>query len=424
MEVITDDLRHARSAIEAIARDFDPAACTGDDAVACVKELGIIRRLTDGMVAKAAERVEDTAAHAYGSDRSAAELTERLVGVSSGEAKRAIETAAKLEALPATAAAVRAGKLSMRQTDLIVATAADDPTVERDLLQAASQGMVPLRDACIAARARREDETERAARQHAKRSFRSWTNPEGMVEGHFTVTPEVGGAIKAVIDDGTRRKFRAARKTGVHESQDAYAADALAEAILGDPGQTKSGGYTTHVVIDHEALRRGHALPGETCEIPGVGPVNVGWVREILGVAFVTAIVRKGRDIATVAHVGRHVPAEVRTAMIVSGRECSIEGCSGREYLEIDHCEVDYADGGPTARWNLIWLCSIHHTRKPRAGASARPIPSPGSARSNLPPPPGPLHRAHQGRAQRTRPRGGQRLGARRPSAIAASGST
>jgi len=383
--VITDDLRHLRTALQAVARDFDPAVCSGDEAIACMKELGAIRRLTDAMVSKTAKRIEDTAAHTYGTDRSAAELTERLVGVSSAEAKRAIETATKLEALPATDAAVRSGELSTRQTDLIVATADDDPTVERELLKAATKGIVPLRDACIAARARREDETERARRQHAKRSFRSWTNPDGMVEGHFVVTPEIGGAIRTVIDEGTRRTFRAARKSGIHDSQDAYAADAFAEAIVGDAGQARSGGWTTHVVIDHEALQRGHALPGETCEIPGVGPVNVEWVREILGAAFVTAIVKKGKDITTVAHLGRHVPAELLTAMIVSGRECSIEGCSGREYLELDHCEVDHAKGGPTAWWNLIWLCAIHHARKSKGWLLGPP--DPVSRKRRLEPP-------------------------------------
>ena len=91
-------------------------------------------------------------------------------------------------------------------------------------------------------------------------------------------------------------------------------------------------------------------LAGETMRDPGVGPVNVEWVRNLLGSAFVTfylnptAIVKKGKDITAVAHFGRHIPAELRTAMVVSGRECSITGCSGREYLELDHCEVDYAE--------------------------------------------------------------------------------
>jgi hypothetical protein len=58
------------------------------------------------------------------------------------------------------------------------------------------------------------------------------------------------------------------------------------------------------------------------------------------------------------------VPAELQTAMLVGGRECEIDGCAHRGYLERDHCEVDFADGGPTAWWNLAWLCSLHHKRK------------------------------------------------------------
>lgn len=95
-------------------------------------------------------------------------------------------------------------------------------------------------------------------------------------------------------------------------------------------------------------------------------------VREILGQAFLTAIIKKGKDIATIAHLGRHIPAELRTALTVSGRECDIDGCHHRGYLEIDHCEVDYAKRGPTAWWNLIWLCSQHHKRK-TAGATLGP---------------------------------------------------
>jgi hypothetical protein len=109
-----------------------------------------------------------------------------------------------------------------------------------------------------------------------------------------------------------------------------------------------------------------------------VGPVNAQWVREILGESFVTAIIKHGKDISTVAHLGRHIPAELRTAMIVSGRECSIEGCAGREYLELDHCEVDHAKGGPTARWNLVWLCSVHHKRKTKGWHIGPPDPATG----------------------------------------------
>jgi hypothetical protein len=380
-----DDLRIARTALEAAARDFDPSGCSGDEAISVVEEIGAIRRLADGMLGKAAKRVENTAAYTYKNDRNAPELCERLTGVSTGEAKRAIDVAGKLESLPATDAAVRAGTLSARQADLIASVAAIDPSVERQLLKVAAKGMVPLRDECIAVRAAREDQTERSARQHAQRSFQSWNTPDGMVAGRFLVTPEVGGAIKAKIEDGTRRRFREARSDGTRESQDAYAADAFADAVLGDPAQAKGGGYTIHVVIDHEPLVRGNALESERCEIPGVGPVNVEWVRSLLGTAFVTAIVKNGKDITTVAHFGPHIPAELRTAMVVSGRECTIEGCSGREYLELDHSEIDYAKQGPTAWWNLIWLCSIHHTRKTQGWNLG--LPDPGTGKRRLDPP-------------------------------------
>ena len=118
-----------------------------------------------------------------------------------------------------------------------------------------------------------------------------------------------------------------------------------------------------HIVVDHGALMRGGTTDGEVCEIPGVGPVDVNWVRELLGSAFLTAIIKRGKDIITVAHLGRHVPAEIRTALLVSGRECDIEGCYHRGYLERDH-DHDYAKGGPTAYWNLGWICSGDYRRK------------------------------------------------------------
>jgi Domain of unknown function (DUF222) len=395
-----DDLRSARTVLESAAGGFDPARFGGDDAIACMKELGAIRRLTDGMVAKTAKRVEDTAAHTYGTDRSAAELTSRLVGVTSSEAKRAIATAAKLEALPTVDAAVRAGTVSGRQADLIAAVASEDPSLQSDLLKVAAKGMAPLHDACVAARASREDQAARSERQDSLQSYRSWTNLDGMFEFHGVVTPEAGGPINAIIEDGTRRKFRDARRDGVRRSQDYYAAQAFVEAMLGEPDaadesapdtaapkakRTSKPTYTTHIVIDHEALVRGNTRPGETCEVPGVGPVNVECVRGLLGEAFVTAIIKKGRDISTVAHLGRHVPADLRTAMIVSGRECSVEGCSGREYLELDHCEIDHAKGGPTAWWNFCWLCSIHHARKSAGWLLGPPDPVTGKRRLSPP---------------------------------------
>lgn len=369
-----DTLTATRTALETLAREFEPCTLTGEHAVRVVNELGAIRRLVDGMIGKAAKRVEETSAHkrSGNSERDAAQLVGRAVGADTSEARRAISTAKKLEKLPETDAAVRAGRLSARQAELVADAATANPGAERALLEAAAEGIVPLKEACVTARAHAEDATKRAARQHAARRLRIWTAADGMVEGHFRLAPEVGGRFKAAIDAGTQRIFRARRTTGPHESHDAYAADVLADLVPVDSpapnGSAKSAGSKTvtnvHVVIDHTALVRGNAVQGETCSIPGVGPVNVAWVREMLGEAFVTAVIKKGRDITTVAHFGRHIPAELQTAMTVGGRECDVGSCHGRGYLERDHCEVDFANGGPTAWWNMAWLCSVHHRRK------------------------------------------------------------
>lgn len=383
--MFTEELRAARSALEAIAQGFD-ASCSGRDAVRLLEQLATIHHLADGVTARVAKRIADTNAYVARGDRSAEELCARVVGVGSGDARRAIDHATRLESLPATDAAVRAGRLSGQEAALISSAAVNDPALEAEFLAVAGSGLVPLRDACVKARARTEDPEARSQRQHAARSLKLWNNPDGMVEGHFRLTPEVRGGLKAAIEHETQRVFRAKHRAGVREAHDAYAADALAALVVGEPGGRKQAvGYTAHVVIDHAVLVRGAALPGETCEIPGVGPVNARWVRELLGQAFVTVVVKKGRDITTIAHLGRHIPAELRTAMIVGGRECCVAGCTRREYLEIDHSEIDFAKGGPTAWWNLQHLCSPDHRRKTQGWLLGPPDPVTGKRRLDPP---------------------------------------
>ena len=58
---------------------------------------------------------------------------------------------------------------------------------------------------------------------------------------------------------------------------------------------------------------RGHIEDGETCEIPGVGPVPVAATRSQLSDAFVKILVHHGVDITTVCHPGRTVPAHLQS---------------------------------------------------------------------------------------------------------------
>jgi hypothetical protein len=352
-----------RSTAEGLASEFDAGSLDGASAAVAVRELGVVLRLLQGMLGKAANRVHETGAFLGSGERDAAHFVANAVGVHLGEAQRAILTAHQLESLPAVDAAVRDGRLSARQAERIATTATAYPGSEKRLLTAAKLGEQALKDACQQVRANNEDPEARTKRQHEARSVRTWTDDDGMPHGIWQLPPEIGGPFQVVLDAETDRIFREQSSEGSREPREAYMADALVNLVLGNTPATGVK-YTVHVVIDQPALVRGNTIDGERCEIPGVGPVNVDWARSLLGDAFLTAVIKNGRDITTVAHVGRHVPAEVRTAMLVGGRECDIENCECRGYLELDHSEIDFAAGGPTAYWNLTWLCWKHHRRK------------------------------------------------------------
>jgi hypothetical protein len=341
-------VKEARCALEEAASELDAERMLLPDVNATIDELAAIRRLTDGMLAKLARRKGDAKAVA------------RALHVSTGEVRAAVETAELLAEFPETDAAVRRGELSAREAQLIAGAANVNPEAEAELLRTAKLGLVPLKDACVNARAAAEEPNARRDRLHKQRSFRIGTDAEGMVSGSFRLTPEIGAQIKAKFDAAVQKIFRD-HKSGEHEPHEAYAADAFASFVLdGAGGKPKT---TVHVVIDHGALMRGGPVEGEVCEIPGVGPVDVAWVKEILGESFLTAVIKNGKDISTVAHLGRHVPAEVMTALIVNGRECCVEGCYNRGYLERDH-RHEYVKGGPTSYANLGYFCFGDHDKK------------------------------------------------------------
>lgn len=379
-----------RRQLAAVAGPFDAGSLARDEAVRVLEELGAIRRLVDGMIAHAAKAVADGAAQG----RDGAETVALALGTTRSEARSLVATAKKLAGLPVTDAAVRAGEFSAREAQMIADAATINPAAEEELLAAAAVGLGPLKDACIKARAAVEDSAARGNRQRSARFLRTWMNGDGMLAGRFAYPPEVGARIKAVLDAQVRKRFRE-HEGKDHEPLEAYAADALAGFVLGgaERGATAQGtdapvkgtDATVHILIDHDALVAGHVGDGEECEIPGVGPVDVSWVRSLLGSAFLTAVIRKGKDIRTIAHLGRHVPVEIQTALLVRGRECDVEGCYHRGYLERDHTQ-EYAKGGPTAFWNLRWLCYRHHRLKTSGWQFGAPDPITGKRKLHPPP--------------------------------------
>ena len=88
-----------------------------------------------------------------------------------------------------------------------------------------------LRREVVKARAEVEDDARRASRQHARRFLKMWLSDDGMLDGRFSLPPEQGAKLKAVLDAEVDRVFRLNSAAGVREEMGAYAADALVTLV-------------------------------------------------------------------------------------------------------------------------------------------------------------------------------------------------
>ena len=121
------------------------------------------------------------------------------------------------------------------------------------------------------------------------------------------------------------------------------------------------------ILVDGIALKRGHVSTGERCEIIGVGPVSIDWVRQLLPHAIVDVLVHDGVDITTYASATRAIRKAVRLAVGTRDQFCVVRGCRQR-HTQHDH-RHDYATGGPGSADNLNVLCLFHHHQKAQANA-------------------------------------------------------
>jgi hypothetical protein len=262
----------------------------------------------------------------------------------------------------------------MGQADEITRTTEQCPNAEDELLNQASKVALPeLREAARRKRQEAMDPEELHARQRRARSFRHWIDELGLTRISGALPPEVGVPFTNRLDVETRRLRKQAGRWNESEEWEATAADAFAAMI--DPS-TSPGGSTRRptaadvvLVCDLAAFRRGRAEAGEVCHIVGGGRVPVRVVREWLEQdAFLKAVLHDGVKIDTVKHFGRHIPAELRTALglgappFFDGAVCAC-GCAGRYGLQHDHIDP-VANDGPTSFDNLQPLTGNHHRIK------------------------------------------------------------
>lgn len=322
------------------SRALDPACVDARTAQSLVVLLAEASRLCDGATTRLAARVAETEVWAEHGARSPAEWVAKTTGAPMGEAIGMLETAAHLHDLPATESAVREGLLSPAQAHAIVRGACADPTAEAELLRAA----------------------------HANRDLSTWIDHEGAGRLGWRVTPDSLARIKAALAPHIRRELTAARQDGRDETYGNCASDALLACVTAGvaDGRDRSAEGSTVLVkarVDYAALVRGHAEPGELCEIEGVGPVPVSVIERMADEhPIVHAVLTKGRDVTRIAHLGRTGSTYLKEALAWRDTHCVVAGCTCSDYLE-DHHIVEVCNGGISSLATEVRLCGHHHDR-------------------------------------------------------------
>jgi hypothetical protein len=370
-----------RTSLHEVVAGLEPATLRADDALALLADFDHIEKMAAAAKLLVSRRIAETDAWKSKGDRSAAHFLARSTGTSIGQAVTTLETARRLDRLPATEAALRSGELSSTQANEIASVAAASPEVEHDLLAVAAQeGLAGLRRRCRELRQKATNETDDRARHEAirrSRYLRSWTDADGAFRLDVRTTPDDGARLLAGLATHRETVFACARAEGRREAFDAYSVDALvgmAEASLERTGGKTARGTRAKIIvrIDHAALLRGYAVEGEVCEIAGIGPVPVAAIQDLMGDALFAVVVTKGKDVVNVAHLGRQVTAHQRTALEWSNPTCSVLGCPATDLLEIDH-RTGWAVTRKTELTDLDRLCHYHHGKKTSEGWQLEP---------------------------------------------------
>ena len=364
-----DSLLSSIRALRASLSCFDPKRCTGEDAAALAEELAATEKACAAARVLAAARTAECGAHRQKGFADAADWLARTSGTSVGEAKTALATAKALDAMSETRAAVTSGELSLAQATEVVKTEAACPGSEAALLGVARSGTLrDLRERATRTRLGAIDPEDLHRHQHEARHYRHWRTGLGNVGFRGELPPEVGLPFVNRLDAETDRLIRQAKREGRREQREAHAADAFVKLAAGS-GKGKIRTADLVVVCDLRALRRGHAHSGEPVHLVGGGPVPVSLVRELADDAFLKAVLHDGVELHTVKHFGRHIPAEIRTALELGrppdfdGVRCGAANCDRRHHLEWDH-EDPNVNWGPTCYRNLQPLCWPHHQEK------------------------------------------------------------
>jgi hypothetical protein len=401
------------------------------------QQFDLIRRFGTAGTTMLARKVDQSGIWRRHGCKTVDDYLARCSGGTLGDARRQRRASEQLRNLPDTEDALRRGQLSGEQAEAISDAATANPAAEKDLLDRAKRtSLKDLRDDCGRARAagdRDPDETQRRIRR--ERRFHIYGRPDGSAgiagNGPVDETAVLNAALQPIVD----RLYRTNRNTPDQAERHAYLWDALiqlARTTLNPDTDTDSGSdgreevgdrddgagaphagddddgngddnrkrakpakkkrqktrpdYLAILRIDLPALIRGWTEDDEVCEIPGIGPVPISRMRELLPESSIRLVITQGIDVANVTYLGRGPNAAQDIALLWSQPLCQNIACSNT-WIQRDHRQP-YAVVQNSRLGNFDGLCPHDHALKTYQGWSLVA----GTGRRDFVPPDDPRH--------------------------------
>lgn len=316
-----------------------------------------------------------------GGHRSCAHWLAFRTGIDLGTAREKVRTARALLELPATSAAMAAGRLSFSQVRALTRVAT--PENEGHLLEVAEGATTAQLERVVRSWKRwsRRDEAGHERERHERRALSIFPDDDGMYAVRGRLEPEVGALLLRALEAASDALFRETwvpgsdgtgpdGDVGTVEAARRRRADAvglLAERALtagfgrgGEPpiSGTRAGRYQVLLHVDADTLNP-DAEPGRS-ELEDGTRVSAETSRRLSCDASLVRVAH-GPD-GSVLDVGRSrrtIPPALRRALEVRDGGCRFPGC-GLRFTDGHHVE-HWSDGGETSLANCLLLCRHHH---------------------------------------------------------------
>ncbi len=368
-----DPLGEELAAVRSLVAGFEVDSLAAHEAAQIVDQCVEAERLLGALRLLAATTLEDKSLWRREGFRSVAHWMASKTGTAVGPAIATMEMVGLLADLPVVAEAFLAGRLSEAQAREIAAVASEVPDAEEQLVEAAGKlSLRSLQEECRRVEAAAAvDEDDRYRQVHRRREIRSWVDRHNVGRMSFRGTPDELARVMAEIDRRTGVIAEGAIRGRWFESWNAHRVDALVEMAMPEGDAPTPPVSMVHVVVDYDALMRGHTVAGERCEIPGIGPIPVTLARQMSEDAILKVLLTRAVDVMAVAHGGYTIPAHLRTALDVRDPKCIVPGCDYHRRLQKDHRNA-FGRTRVTKLEDLAHLCPFHHYLKTFCGYTYR----------------------------------------------------